>query len=168
MFGKLKHFFITQKDSTKYFEANEYRIYYKNKVVTTFHDRPQLHELHPIINKNFVSNGFSSFVKISTSLPQRREDRIFKEKFSPVEGIFYDDHMEKNYWKVGSDWFEVSGKYSFDVYAEYVRVLEVSLLDKDECSLKFLWPLNKIREPPSEDANDNKKKVEFSKKEYTR
>lgn len=168
VFGELKNFSIVQKDSTKYYEASSFHIHYKSKMVQTFNERPQLQDMHPIVNKKFSSNSFNSFIKefdaLKISTPTG--ERSVKEKLiNCLEGVLYDDVAEKNYWRVNSEWYEVSPKYSFEVYAEYVRVLKASLLRKDQCSLKHLWPLKADRVCPDK-TGVPRKKYEFNLKVY--
>lgn len=169
--GKLKNFMITQKHSTKYFEAADYIIYKNGKLLKKFKERPQLHELHTIVVKNYPSNSLASFrkrfmeLKISSTSPPGDENTIREKLFNCLEGVFYDELTEKNYWRVSSSWYQVTGKYSFDIYAEYIRVLKKSLLGKTESSLTHLWPLRGNREKPANDQT-NKKGFELTLQRY--
>lgn len=97
---------------------------------------------------NGVIKSFSA-MKISIGEKFKREFI-----FNCLEGVFYDDVTEKNYWRVGGHWYEVSCKYTFEVYTEYISVLKASLLNKDDCPLKINWPLKCDRNLP-ETKSDN-------------
>lgn len=167
--GKLKHFMITTKDSTENNEATKFTITYKRKLKKKFDQRPQLYELHTLVNKNFSKNSLRRFTNcfkaliISTKLPSG--DGISEKIWNCLEGVFYDETTRRNYWRVGNNWYQVTGKYSFDVYAEYIRVLKKSLLEKQDCSLTHLWPLKDDRIKPINDQT-NRKGSEFTQKKY--
>lgn len=170
LFGKLKDFIITQKDSTKYFEASKFNIHFHNKCLKTFDECPQLQDIHGIVSRKVANVSMTDFIKIfdglKISIPPKTGERNVKVKlFNCLEGIFYDDDAEKNYWRVGNDWYEVSSKYSFDVYIAYARVLKVSLLRKKDCHLKMLWPLKSGRKLPDHEF-ENKKKFKIWLENY--
>lgn len=166
-FRKLKDFSIVQSHNTKYFEARYYQVHYKGKPVKMFNENdgpPQLRNMHSIVNSKFWTKNFDSFVKgfdalqISIPATQTGERSVQEKLINCLEGVFYDDDKEKNYWRVGSHWYQVTGKYSSDVYAEYASIIRTSLLQKSDCSLNVLWPLIEGRKLPVRSCDRRKYK----------
>lgn len=156
-YGKLQHFIVTQKNSTKYFEASEFRIHYKNKIVRTFDERPKLYDLHSIVNKNRVKGIIESFNSMKISIPSEGGEKVVQEKFfNCLEGILYDDVTDENYWRVSGEWYQVSVKYTVEVYTEYIRVLKSSLLDVAKYPLEISWPLIPDRVLPVKEGTNKK------------
>lgn len=75
-FGNMTDFLITQKNSTKYFEASKYQIHLKNNLVKTFDDNPKLHDLHDIVNKNKINGIIEGFNAIKNFLPSRERGEM--------------------------------------------------------------------------------------------
>lgn len=174
VFGKLKDFLITQKNSTKYFAATKFHLYHKTKIIQTFEESPNLQDIHHIVRKNVRSNCISGliqkFSELKIAIPPKKGERSVKESlFNCLEGIFYDDATEMSYWRVGGDWYQVSSRYTFEVYAEYIRVLKASLIDRDASPLKLKWPLkSELDFPDKKSMNPKLYRIELKKYRETR
>ncbi|KAG4068237.1 hypothetical protein HA402_007757 [Bradysia odoriphaga] len=148
---KLKDFSIVQSCNKKYFQAKHFYILFNRKVVQIFSKRPQLNDLRDIVNSKIFAKDLDNFKKglesIEISVPAKQTgEKHAKEKLiNCLEGVFYDDDMERNYWRVKGEWYQVTGKYSLDIYSEYIRILKTCLLDKVDCSLKELWPKIEVK-----------------------
>lgn len=54
---RLKHFLITTKDSTKYFDPTTYEVYYRKETpIKTFDEHIQLDDIHSVVRQNVDMN----------------------------------------------------------------------------------------------------------------